>query len=173
MEKLLRILISFFIVLAFIAITLPHLAAADSTALIAGRNTNIRAVNTNIGDVFVWNDPTYLYITYKISDTRWRMTKTHLHVATSLGDIPQTNKGNPITGRFHYKGLFENGGGLDYMYIINLAGFNGSKLYIAAHASVRNGETHENEDAWAAGEEFPGSKGATYFTYTLKTIMPQ
>ncbi len=173
MEKLLRILISFFIVLAFIAISLPHLAAAASTPLMTGRNTNIRSVSTNIGEVFVWNDPTYLYVTYKISAPAWRMTKTHLHVATSLADIPQTNKGNPITGRFHYKGLFENGGGVEYMYKISLAGFNGSKLYIAAHASVRNGETHENEDAWAAGEEFPGNKWATYFTYIKNIVIPR
>jgi hypothetical protein len=173
MEKLARIFITFFIVLAFITIALPHLAAADSTPLMTGRNTNMRGVSTNIGEVSVWNDLTYLYVTYKISAPGWRMTKTHLHVATSLDDIPQTNKGNPVLGRFHYKGLFENGSGVEYMYKISLAGFNGSPLYIAAHASVRNGETHENEDAWGAGEEFPGSKWATYFTYTIKTVIPR
>jgi hypothetical protein len=164
MEKLLRISISFFVALVFTVIALPHFAAADSTALMAGRNTNI-------GDVYVWNNGTYLYVTYEISDTRWCMTETHLHVAMSLGDIPQTNKGNPIPGRFHYKGLFENGCGGEYMYIISLAGLNTSPLYIAAHASVRNGEKHENEGAWAAGEEFPGNNWATYFMYNLKSVI--
>ena len=34
----------------------------------------------------------------------WRILETHLHIATSLAGIPQTKTGNPIPGKFEYKG---------------------------------------------------------------------
>ena len=132
MKKLARILLSFFIVLTFTAIQFPTLAA--SADLIAGKNKDI-------GDVLVWREGDNLFVRYVIADpTKWCMTMTHLAVGASLGNIPQTNKGNPI----------------------------------AAHADVRNQEIQENEGAWAAGLDFPGSNWATYFTYTLPSaIIPR
>jgi len=167
MKKLARILLSFFIVLTFTAIQFPTLAA--SADLIAGKNKDI-------GDVLVWREGDNLFVRYVIADpTKWCMTMTHLAVGASLGNIPQTNKGNPIPGRFPYKGIFENGCGAEFTYKIYIAGYQpGTILSIAAHADVRNQEIQENEGAWAAGLDFPGSNWATYFTYTLPSaIIPR
>lgn len=138
MEKSLRILISLFFVLTFTAIEFPSLAA--SADLIAGRNKNI-------GDVLVWQDGAYLYVQYLIADpTKWCMTMTHLAVGASLGDIPQTHHGNPIPGRFPYKGIFENGCGAEFTYKINVTAYkSGTTLFIAAHAYVRRQKTHGSE----------------------------
>ena len=72
-----------------------------TTDLLAGQDIDV-------GDVSVWNDATTLYVKYETTGG-WEMTETHLHVATSLEDIPQTQAkgkgkgnigGNPIPGHF-------------------------------------------------------------------------
>jgi hypothetical protein len=118
---------------------------------------------------------------------------THLAVGASLGDIPQTHKGNPIPDRFPYKGILENGCGAEFTFKINIAAYkSGTTLFIAAHAyvrhqkthgnehvrhqethedeHVRHQETHKNKSAWAAGSYFPDDKRATYLTYTVQDI---
>lgn len=177
MEKMVRFLISLFIVLTFTAIQFPTLAT--SADLIVKKDTDI-------GDVLVRQAGAYLYVEYVIADPiKWCMTMTQLALGASLEDIPQTNKGNPVPGRFPYKGIFENGCGAEFTYKINIAGYkSGTTLFIAAHADVRNSKTHKNEDvkhqethekdekegAWAAGSYFPDGKRATYFTYTVQEI---
>lgn len=66
-----------------------------TTDLLAGQNNDV-------GEVQVWNDAENLYITYVIDAPGWFLTETHLHVACSEGEIPQTKKGNPIPGQFEY-----------------------------------------------------------------------
>jgi hypothetical protein len=48
----------------------------------------------DVGDVHVWNDADYLYVRY-MTDGDWSMGLTHLHVASSVDDIP----GHPCSGR--------------------------------------------------------------------------
>jgi hypothetical protein len=209
MEKSVRILISLFFVLTFTAIQFPNLAAsADLIAplhLAPRRSVEnqpsprpdlppFRGENTDVGDVLVRQQGAYLYVQYLITDpTKWCMTMTHLAVGASLGDIPQTHKGNPIPGRFPYKGILENGCGAEFTYKINIAGYNsGTTLFIAAHAYVKHQKTHENEhgrhqethenehgrhqkthenkSAWAAGSYFRDGEPATYITYTVQQI---
>ena len=102
----------------------------DSTVtdLIAGKHIDA-------GTVTVWNDGTYLYVKYSTTDG-WVLTETHLDVAMSLEDIPQTKKGNPVIGHFSYR-VMHDPVVTEYTYIIELGGWGaGTELYIAAHAVV-------------------------------------
>jgi len=96
------------------------------TKLLAGQTIDV-------GDVEVWNDGDYLYVKYVVDAAYWCLTETHLHVATSLGGIPQ-KKGNPPPGKFDYKG--EHDCVTDYTYEIPLTWAQGTQLFIAAHAVV-------------------------------------
>ncbi|HRU05170.1 MAG TPA: hypothetical protein P5137_05280 [Candidatus Brocadiia bacterium] len=139
-------------------------ASPFTTKLVAGQHYEA-------GVVKVWNDATTLYVTYDAGDG-WFMSETHLHVATSLAEIPQTKKGNPIPGQFAYSRYYwpwvtEN------TFAIPLKTWTpGTKLYIAAHASMPYYNFSLWETAWAAGQDFPGANWATYFTYTVEQPCP-
>lgn len=100
----------------------------------------IAAQTMDAGDVSVWNDGERLYVKYE-TDGDWCLTKTHLHVATALADIPQTGKGSPIPGHFDYS-MEHDPCSTEYTYVIDLNGWTPTtELYIAAHAVVcRPGE---------------------------------
>lgn len=92
------------------------------------------ATATDVGDVLVWNDGSYLYVKYVI-DPDWCITETHLQVASRLAGIPQRN-GNPIPGHFvineKHNCVSEAG---PYEFALN--GFSvEDTLHIAAHAKV-------------------------------------
>jgi len=119
------------------------------------------------GDVLVWNDGDYLYVKYETSGG-WCLTETHLHVAESEEEIPQTSKGNPIPG--HFMENDEHDCVTEYTYEIDLEekGFEcDDSLYVAAHAVVEKGE--QEETAWGQGTRFVerGNWGM-YFTYTVQ-----
>lgn len=162
MKKTLTILIAFLIAL----VLAPIGSSAHAADLIVGQNTEV------IGNVSLWCDGAYLYVKYEITNSNWCMTKTHLHLAMSPEQIPQTKGGNPILGLFDYRGLFGSNSdgnlcGGEYVYKIQLGVYTGT-LYIAAHADVVNRAEHKNKDAWADGVEFLGDKQAKYFTYAFE-----
>lgn len=112
---------------AIVLALLPAVGLATTADLIAGQHIDA-------GDVVVWNDSNTLYVKYVTADG-WSLTETHLHVASSLGGIPQTKKGNPIPGKFDHN--TEHAPAVtDYLYTIDLDSNTGDKLYIAAHAVV-------------------------------------
>lgn len=143
-----------------------HTSAAPFIAdLIAGQNIDV-------GEVEVWNDGVNLHVTY-VTDG-WVLTETHLAVATSLDDIPQTGSGNPKVGKFPYSD--PHGPVPEWTYHIALDTIDpdwevGDTLYIAAHAVV---ECDREETAWGYGEcdwggQFTdGGSWATYFKYTVQ-----
>lgn len=92
---------------------------------------------TDAGDVQIWSDGANLYVRYETSDG-WLLAETHLQVATSLADIPQTKNGNPIPGRFSEGESYDPPQAED-TFTFNLAD-NGwiaaPVFYIAAHAAV-------------------------------------
>jgi len=99
---------------------------------------------TLVGVVQVWNDATNLYAKYKITNTDWCLTETHLQVAKSLDGIPQAinkktgiSNGNPIPGQFEY-GENVNCQSDDLLTIpLSDLGLSGEEdLIIAAHAVV-------------------------------------
>ena len=124
-----------------------------------------------VGTVTVSNDATNLIVTYETWNP-WVMTETHLAVAKSFAEIPQTKSGNPKVGHFPYK--HEDPGGVtSYQYIIPLSELNAGSsdtLYIAAHAVVEIPGCRE-ETAWGdCGESFafPGNNWALYFKYVVQ-----
>ena len=138
--------------------------------------------NIDVGTVSVWNDAENLYVKYETTDD-WYLTETHLHVATALGDIPQTKTGNPIPGHFDYPMEYDPPV-QENTNVINLedCGFEvGDELYIAAHAVVQKVITEapyyastvvQEETAWGAGDNFPGNNWAMYFTYVVQGEQP-
>lgn len=118
-----------------------------------------------VGTVTIWNDDTYLYVSYSTGGG-WVLNETHLSVATSLYDIPQTRSGNPIPGKFRYKTEYDPAV-TEFTYVIDAGEWyqEGIELFIAAHAVV---ELDGYETAWADGLDFPGNNWATYFTYIMQ-----
>ena len=90
MNKLLLILSALTIVIIG---TIVSASCVPTFDLIAGGGNVKSAID--VGDVTVTNDCTNLYVTYRTTPG-WCITETHLHVAGSEVDIPQTKKGNPI-----------------------------------------------------------------------------
>jgi len=122
-----------------------------------------------VGDVTVWYEDGCLYVRFTTTDD-WYMDRTHLHVATSLEDIPQKN-GNPRPGRFDYQTVHDPAV-TEYTYEIPLDSLDWDEdtvLYIAAHADVHlindDGDYIQRESAWRDGYDFPGNDWATYFIY--------
>ncbi|NIN93628.1 MAG: hypothetical protein GTO49_01265 [Anaerolineae bacterium] len=127
------------------------------------------------GHVQVWNDGTNLHVRYQAkSGEGFCLNETHLHVATSLADIPQKN-GNPIPGHFDYKDD-DLGCVHDVEYVIPLDGWGAdTQLFIAAHAVV--GDMYDpyfEETAWGVlcghldRYGFPGRNWAAYIPYTVQ-----
>ncbi len=100
---------------------------AICTDLIAGQHIDV-------GEVEIWNDADYLYVKYIVDDENWCLTETHLHVATDPDLIPQKN-GNPIPGKFDYKG--EHDCVYELIYEIPLDWDCNEEIYIASHAVVK------------------------------------
>ncbi|MFC1866088.1 rhodanese-like domain-containing protein [Chloroflexota bacterium] len=144
------------------------LTVTSSVPLAAASETNPQVQtlyagqDIDIGTVSVWDDADNLYVKYSTTGG-WELLETHLAVATSPGDIPQTKKGNPIPGQFSEGESFDIPV-TDVTYTIPLpdAWYTSryTTLYIAAHAAVS-----ESESAWAAGIQFDGKNWATYFIY--------
>lgn len=94
--------------LALPAIVMAHTEADPLVAhLIAGNPKNGANV---VGTVEVWNDGSFLNVTYLMSDP-WPLVEAHLAVSLldptvkpyiQPGAIPMTKKGNPIPGLFPY-----------------------------------------------------------------------
>jgi hypothetical protein len=144
--KMKRLTYTTLVLLPFLFTTSVMAHTADDpfvTDLIAGGGNPKSAID--VGDVLVWNDCNYLYVQYVITDPNWCITETHLAVATSPDDIPQTKKGNPIPGQFEYYDV--NDCITEYTYKIGLAdnGWTaGTAIVIAAHAVVWD-KTSETE----------------------------
>ena len=146
-----------FIVLSIILLMLAGFAITSSAtplALLAGKNINVGTLNVEVvGDNLV--------VTYKVNDP-WVLGETHLYVGTE-----KPTKSAP--GQFPYGPESPEYAviGDDVVYTIDLAGFSGTILYIAAHAEVTN--PTEEETAWAGwcnSERIrPNKNWATYFTF--------
>jgi hypothetical protein len=128
------------------------------------------------GTVTIANDEDNLYVTFT-AENGWLLSETHLHVATSLAEIPQTKKGNPQIGKFKYSSN-HNDPIQSHTYTISLMDYEweadgSTELAIAAHAVVvqldSGGNVVENETGWGDGDGFPGKNWAMYIEYTLQT----
>lgn len=139
MKKILGILAA---MIALALMATPAMAHTEddpyTTDLLAGQNMDV-------GDVEVWNDADNLYVKYVVDKEGWCMTETHLHVAESEENIPQTEAkgrgnggGNPTPGQFEYTNDTHQCI-TEYTYEIPLDNFDvdcSEDLTIAAHAAV-------------------------------------
>lgn len=157
-------------VLTLLAVLWPSDAAAavcpetDSVDLLAGQDIDV-------GDVSVCNDDTRLFVTYDVEFPEWCLLETHLHVATSVGGIPQTRNGNPIPGRFDHGDEYDPCVGTDTFEIllddIDDVDF-GDTVVIAAHADVED-QFFNEEGAWGDGVRFVDrGPWAMFFTDVLE-----
>lgn len=125
------------------------------------------------GTVTVSNTDDTLVVTYATSDG-WSLDETHLHVACSLDDVPQTPSGNPKVGKFDHSGTHASGT-TSTSYEIPLADIDcftgcGDDLVIAAHAVVEKDDGTggtQSETGWGDGDDFPGASWATYIGYEV------
>lgn len=116
--------------LALVVALVPSVAAAPpgvtkTADLFAGQTTDV-------GDVFVWNDATNLYIEIDLV-SGWCMTESHVAVASTTAGIPQTKTGNPIPGKFAYGDTYDPCADGD-VFTVPLSGF--ATPVIAVHAKV-------------------------------------
>lgn len=128
--------------------------------------------HTNVGQLLMYDTAQSLVVRFDAKPD-WRITETHLAIATSPDGIPQTKKGNPIPGQFQYKN--------DTLNSVESCQFNvpmtwasGTTLYIAAHCVVKGvGEfCGQTESAWAGNLMFPGRNWANYTTYFTEYSPP-
>jgi hypothetical protein len=117
--------------LALVAALAPSVAAAPpgvtkAADLFAGQSTDV-------GDVFVWNDSTSLYIEIDLV-AGWCMTESHVAVASAPEGIPQTKTGNPIPGKFAYGDTYDPCADGDE-FTVPLSGLDATPV-IAVHAKV-------------------------------------
>lgn len=109
--------------------------------------------NLQVGEVQVWDDDGFIYVKFKLDDgSDWCLTETHLHVASSMGEVPQKN-GNPIPGQFDYS--MEHECISEYTYAVNYLDLGiecGAAVVIAAHAVVQTPLGDCMETVWQIGD---------------------
>lgn len=143
------------------AVTEPC-GATTQVDLIAGQHYTV-------GSICVANDGNTLCVEYKLNAGQC-MTESHLEIALTLADIPQTKSGNPKVGKFTYS-TNHSPPTSEFSYCISLdeLGFApGSELVIAAHAAMCSGET-----GWGEGPGFSGNNWAMYLGHTVGECCPE
>lgn len=136
------------------------------------------ATSVVVGSVTVSEAGDDIEVTYSLNDD-WFKTRSHLHLATDCGDIPQTGAGNPTVGKFEFSRSYDPAVQTD-TYVLDQAarGFeDADDLCIAAHAEVfqdLNGNDafdpglDREETAWGDGERFTDrGNWATHFGYEV------
>jgi len=113
-------------------LALPLMSQASPPSGVTKAADLFAGKTTDVGDVFVWNDATNLYVEIDLA-AGWCMTESHVAAAATLAGIPQTN-GNPIPGQFPYGDTYSPCVTTD-TFTIPLAGI-GTNPYIAVHAKV-------------------------------------
>lgn len=124
----------------------------SATPLMAGQNYVA-------GTVIVSYDANNLYISYYMNNG-WSLSQTHVAVATSLADIPQTGSGNPKVGNFGIAESFSTGADSAF-YTIPRSSLGTLNLFIATHAVVQQTDG-SRETGWAGTYDFDGKNWATY-----------
>jgi hypothetical protein len=152
-----NVYVFFLSLLLIMSLATPAYANTESPPVIINL---IAGKYQHAGTISVWDDGNSLFIMYETTDS-WCLTETHLAVAGSLDEIPQSN-GNPVPGQFSYKN--NHNCVTQFLYTVPL-NKNSCDLYISAHAVVKRlGST---ETAWAEGLDFPGNNWGTYFVYEV------
>ena len=86
-----------------------------------------------VGVVEVWNDATELHVAIDLADG-WCMTESHVDARSTVADIPQTKKNNPIPGQFAAGDAYDPCADTDE-FTFGLAGLDATPA-IAVHVKV-------------------------------------
>lgn len=105
---------------------------------------------TDVGDVYVWNDATNLYVEIVLADG-WCMTESHVAAATAPGGIPQNSQQNPTPGQFAYGDSYSPCESNGDQFTIPLPGALGSSAYLAVHARVWDESATASLDVFSNG----------------------
>ena len=122
------------------------------------------------GSVTVTNDESVLSVEI-VAAEGWYLTESHVAVAYTMEDLPQTGSGNPKVGHFDFS-VEHDPPVSEYTYLIDIPEYGyqfEDSLVMAVHAIVKRidetGAVLQTETGWADGPEFPGSSWATYMYY--------
>jgi hypothetical protein len=127
----------------------PTVLQTVNTYLVAGQTIPV-------GSVQISQDPATCVATVTLkTNYPWCLTEAHLATGDTLGDIPQTKKGNPIPGQFADSAYPACEGEVVFENV------TGGSLF-AVHAVVYDTVNGTDETAWGAGSAFPGKNWATY-----------
>jgi len=129
------------------------------------------------GIVTVENSATEVSVVFQTSGD-WRLSETHLHIASSLDGIPHTRMGRPKVEHFaHLHNVDPVSQNAEYTFALADLGYApGDEVHVAAHAVVgkpnKSGNLRDIEGAWAGDTDFPRGSPATYSVYALQTCGP-
>ena len=128
-----------------------------------------------VGAVNVWNDSDNLYVEF-LTTGNWYIKETHVHVGTSLADIPANGNGTPIPGQFDYQTNHPAPYVQQVLHTIPLTWADYTTLVIAAHAAVvevdDNGNVISEETAFGGPNPGPGPRWWFYIEYTVEPCEP-
>lgn len=126
---------------------------------------------TSYGELTIWNDGHNLYVCYTTSVlTGWYLKKTHLAVSTDLEGLPHNGQDRPVYARYPYKEVHNGREEVwTYTYAVPLGERigPGTKLYVAAHATIEDEINRVTEDVWAGLGRLPGDEWACYTTFVV------
>lgn len=162
---------------AAFAVSAPAAAGAECIPAVAGTGQYVLYAGQHIdaGTVSATIEQDALRITYTTKDG-WELTEAQLWVGSRIGELPQTNAGNPTPGKFPYKAAFA--GATTHTFSIPLSSpelnfscpGDDTIYYVAAHAALRKrvGTGFQTETGWSEGSRIT-AKGnwATFSTVTL------
>lgn len=122
--------------LALLLTLLPLSGVGESTSKTVDLMT---PQHTDVGDVTVSSDGQQIVVTFTATGS-WLLKETRLQVADSLAAIPQSADGNPLPEQFEFSVKHDLKSPVTvYTYPpIDVSGFKGTNLYIAAQANVVN-----------------------------------
>lgn len=103
------------------------LASATVWDLTAGQ-TNV------VGTVTVTNDPSNVYVTYKLTNPTAKFGTLHLWVGSNLTDLPVNQNSIPVPGNFPNK--INTNNATEYTFIIPFTIECNASVYVVAHAEV-------------------------------------
>jgi len=96
----------------------------------------IRAQHYDVGDVYITVDGGQMVINIAL-DEGYSISYYHIHVATSLDEIPQNRAGNPQIGLFEYQGSYSEITPNITLYLpLDEAEQYAETLYVAIHVGV-------------------------------------
>lgn len=93
---------------------------------------------TLVGTVKAYLENGYIVVEYNFNDPYWAM-EYHMHIGSTVANIPQTRTKNPVPGQFAYKYAYAGDEDDPYVQTIKIVSnfaYTSGTVYIAAHAVV-------------------------------------